>query len=121
MTGVSRKRKGKVTTEKNEESKKKHCTSKAMCKKDQTDLMKSLQYLNPKILVNEMQRDVIEHFADSNFGKFANQLFENDEPMVEIARHHCETSSHCTGSVSCLKICAWSSSDTGMTLQCFSS
>lgn len=90
-TAESRKHKGKVTTEKNEESKKKRCTSKAMCKKDRTGLMKSLQCLDPKILVNEMQRDVLEHFADGNLGKFASELFENDEPMLEIARHHRET------------------------------
>ena len=91
-TVESRKRKGKVTTEKNEESKKKRCTSKAMCKKDRTDLMKSLQCLDPTILVNEMQRDVLEHFADGNLGKFASKLFENDEPMLEISLTCCNNS-----------------------------
>ena len=89
-TTESRKCKRKVTTEKNEESKKKRCTSKAMCKKDRTGLMESLQCLHPKILVKEMQRDVAEHFSDCNLSKFANELFENDEPMLEIARHHRE-------------------------------
>ena len=74
-----------MTTEKNEESKKKRCTSKAMCKKDCTGLMESLQCLHQKILVNEMQRDVAEHFSDCNLSKFASELFENDEPMLEIA------------------------------------
>ena len=87
-TAESRKCKGKVTTK---ESKKKRCKSKAMCKSDRTGLMESLQCLNPKILVNEIHRDVIEHFADSNLSKFASELFENDEPMLEIARHHRET------------------------------
>ena len=61
-----------------------------MCKKDSTGLMESLQCLYPKILVNEMQRDVAEHFSDCNLSKFANELFENDELMLEIARHHRE-------------------------------
>ena len=84
-TTESRKCKRNVTTEKNEESEKKHCISKAMCKKDRTGLMESLQYLHPKILVNEMQCDVAEHYSDCNLSKFASELFENDEPMLEIA------------------------------------
>ena len=104
-----------MTTKKKEESKKKHCKSKAMCKSDHTGLMKSLQCLNLKILVNEMQHDVVEHFADGNLGKFASELFKNDEPMLEIARHHRKIFvTLYMGSVSYLKICAWNSSDTGM-------
>ena len=91
ITAESRKCKRKVTTEKNEESKKKCCTSKAMCIKDRMGLMESLQCLNPKILVNEMQRDVAKYFSDCNLSKFASELFENDKPMLEIARHHCKT------------------------------
>ena len=56
--------------------------------------MKFLQCLDPKILVNkdyEMQRDVLEHFADGILGKFVSKLFENDEAMLEIAWHHRET------------------------------
>ena len=53
--------------------------------------MKSLQCIDSKILVDEMQRDVLEPFTDGNLGKFARELFENDEPMLEIARHHRET------------------------------
>ena len=80
--------KGKVTTEKNEEGKKKRCTSKAMSKKERSGLAKFFQCLDPKILVSEMQRDVLEHFSDCNLAKFASELFENDEPMLEIARYH---------------------------------
>ena len=59
-----------------------------MCKKDHTDFIESLQCLYLKMLVNEMQRDVAEHFSDGNHSKFASELFENDKPMLEIARHH---------------------------------
>ena len=52
--------------------------------------MVSLQCLHPIILVKEMQRDVAEHFSDCNLSNFANELFENNEPMLEIARHHRE-------------------------------
>jgi len=53
------KRKGKVTAEKNEEGKKKRCTSKAMSKKERSSLTKFLQCLDPKILVSEIQRDAL--------------------------------------------------------------
>ena len=69
----SRKRKGKIASEKSEESKKKRCTSKAIGKKDRSGLMKSLQCIDSKILVDEMQRDVLEHFTDGNLGKFARE------------------------------------------------
>ena len=88
VTAESRKHKGKVTTENNEESKRKHCTFKMMCKKDHMGFIESLQCLYPKILVNEMQRDVAEHFSDGNHSKFASELFDNNEPMLETARHH---------------------------------
>ena len=75
----SRKRKGKIASENSEESKKKRCTSKAIGKKDRSglNLMKFLQCIDSKILVDEMQRDVLEHFTDGNLGKFARELFEN--------------------------------------------
>ena len=69
----SRKRKGKIASEKSEESKKKRCTSKAISKKDSSGLMKSLQCIDSKILVDEMQHDVLEHFTDGNLGKFARE------------------------------------------------
>ena len=49
-----------------------------MCKKDHTCFIESLQCLYPKILVNEMQRDIAEHFSDGNHSKFASELFDND-------------------------------------------
>ena len=88
VTAESRKHKGKVTTEKNEESKRKRCTFKMMCKKDHTGFIESLQCLYPEILVNEMRCDVAEHFSDGNHSKFASELFKNDEPMLETARYH---------------------------------
>ena len=88
VTAESRKHKGKVTTENNEESKRKRCTFKMMCKKDHMGFIESLQCLYPKILVNEMQRDVAEHFSDGNHSKFASELFNNNEPMLETAQHH---------------------------------
>ena len=38
--------------------------------------------------MNEMQHDVAEHFLDGNHSTFVSELFENDEPMLETARHH---------------------------------
>ena len=85
VTAESRKHKGKVTTKKNEESKRKRCTFKMMCKKDHMGFIESLQCLYPTILVNKM---LAEHFSDGNHSKFASELFDNDEPMLETARHH---------------------------------
>ena len=69
-------------------NKKKRCISKAMSKKMREDLSKSLQCLEPKMLVEEMKRDVEEHFGDGHLCGFLEALFENKEPMLEIARHH---------------------------------
>jgi len=70
---------------------KKHCTSKAMSKKERSGLMKFLQCLDPKILASKIQHDALEHFSDGNLAKFASELFENDEPMLEISRYHCKS------------------------------
>jgi len=61
-----------------------------MTKKDRSDLMKFLHCLDAKILVEEMQRDIMEHFADGKLNKFASELLENDKFMLEIATHHRE-------------------------------
>jgi len=65
-----------------------------MCKKDHGDLMKSLRCLDLQILVNEIKRDVMEHFPDGFLSKFVKELLENDEPMLEIAGHHRDSFVH---------------------------
>ena len=101
---AARKRKRKKCDEKDEGSQpKKRCTSKAMTKKDRSNLTKSLQCLDVKILLDEIQRDVSEHFTDGKLSKFASELLESERIIVEIARHHLEAFIHLYGKCKALK------------------
>ena len=35
-----------------------------------------------------MKLDVVEHFREGSLGEFVRELFENNKPIFEIARHH---------------------------------
>jgi len=54
------------------------------------------------------------HFSDCNLAKFASELFENDEPMLEIARCHRDSFVNLYGNVNHSRIHVWSSSNSGM-------
>ena len=102
--GAAGKRKGRKTVDSDEVSKpKKRCTSKAMTKKDRSNLTKSLQCLDVKILMDEMQRDVLEHFTDGKLSKFASELFGNNSLILKIAKHHLEAFIHLYGKCKALK------------------
>ena len=91
-TTAGKKRTAKVFANgdgKSEETrKKKQRTLKAMTKKTCEELCKSLQCIEPKTIIEEMKRDVEEHIQDGQLCNFVDALFEKEEPVLEIARHH---------------------------------
>ena len=81
--------------------------------KERLGLTKFLQSLDPKILVTKMQCDVLEHFSDGPLAKFASDLFENDDPMLEIARYHQDSFIDLYGKCKVLKNSCKESSNSG--------
>ena len=71
-----------------ETKKKKQRTSKAMTKKTREELSKSLQLIEPKTIMEEKKRNVEEHIQNGQLCNFVDALFEKEEPMLEIVRHH---------------------------------
>ena len=61
---------------------------KAMSKLTCMDVSKSLLSLEPRNIVERIKCDVGECLGGGNLCQFVEKLFENVEPMFEIARHH---------------------------------
>ena len=57
-----------------------------MPKKMRQDLLKFLGCIELNLLQVEIRTAVEEQFADSKFCEFINELFKEDEPMMEITK-----------------------------------
>ena len=57
-------------------------------KKNSTELLEALRILDPKLLVEEIRSDVVEYFTSEDLRTFIGKLFEEDEPMLKIAKLH---------------------------------
>ena len=71
-------------------SKRKRPANKAMPKKTRADLVKLVKCIEPTLLTDEVWNNVEEKFSDSKLAEFVRRLFEHNEPMIEIAEHHCD-------------------------------
>ena len=89
-TTRARKRKVNATTVKTEQSttKKKRCSDKTMPKKTRAVLVKSVNSIEPSLLVDEVRHNIEEQFSDGKLNGFVETLLKGDEPMLEIAKHH---------------------------------
>ena len=89
-TTRARKRKVNATAVKTEQSttKKKRCSDKTMPKKTRAVLVKSVNSIEPSLLVDEVRHNIEEQFSDGKLNGFVETLLKGDEPMLEIAKHH---------------------------------
>jgi len=68
--------------------KRRKATSKVIPKKKRQDLVKHLKAIELSTLRIEMHTAVKEQFGDSQFKEFLDELFKEDEPMLEITSQH---------------------------------
>ena len=89
-TTRARKRKVNATAEKTEQTttKKKRCSDKAIPKKTRAVLVKSVNSIEPSLLVDEVWHNIEEQFSDGKLNGFVETLLKGYEPMLEIAKHH---------------------------------
>ena len=69
-------------------SQKRRKPAKSIPKKKRQHLLKSLRSVELNNLRAEIRMAVEEQFADSNLCEFINELFKEEEPMMEIVRQH---------------------------------
>ena len=62
-----------------------------MSKTNSTELLEALHILDPKLLVEEIRSDVVEYFTSEDLRTFVGKLFEEDKPMLKIAKFHCDS------------------------------
>ena len=91
--------------------KKKSRLSKTMSKKNSMELLEALCILDPKLLVEEIRSDVVEYFTSEDLHTFVGKLFEEDEPMLKIAKLHQDCF---IASVNSQKMHLWNFSYTGI-------
>lgn len=89
--GCKRKEKESTDQRTDNASKKKRRVDKVMPKKDRTELISTVKAIAPSILFEEIRSDIEEQFQDSGLKGFVTSLFENDELMLQIVRHHRDT------------------------------
>ena len=63
-------------------------TSKVIPKKKHQDLLKHLRAIESNILRIEMRAAVEEQFGEGQYQRFLDELFKQDEPILEIATQH---------------------------------